>query len=324
MDSCYYYIRYLFSRKTIHDVFLCFSFRLERFVAVYSPFLAKRFCTIDSARYSIYILLAFATFLFTAIFPVTHHIVTTPTNVKCSLRLSGSLIIRIYQPILFYAIPDLLLLSNLFTVAALCQRTHRLASTYANETENAELRVCDVNSNRKQRQLTIMLVTISLSFYLFTTPALVAFIIQQIIPKNRTVHQIKHTFLLQQISVIFLQLNNAVSELKIDQINSILWSFRRTSSSIALPVNVFAEQQCKCSPNIHRTCKLSIIDIFFAIDNILQHPCLNFNQMLWHIQQPLVEAPVLQILMSILSIPSIAIITIGTSIRELQQCKSHF
>ncbi|CAF1157865.1 unnamed protein product [Adineta ricciae] len=204
-------LAYLTDMSTFCANWILVIITLERCVAVYSPFLAKRFCTIDSARYSIYILLASAIILFTAIFPFTHHIVTTPTNVKCSLRSSGGLIIRIYQPILFYAIPDLLLLSNLFTVAALCQRTHRLASTYVNETENSEIRVSDVNSNRKQRQLTIMLVTISLSFYLFTTPALVAFIAQQTMSKNRPVDQIKNTFLLLQISVVFLQLNNATN-----------------------------------------------------------------------------------------------------------------
>ncbi|UJR27377.1 hypothetical protein I4U23_008667 [Adineta vaga] len=184
---------------------------LERCVAVFSPFLAKRFCTIDSARYSIYILLTIAIIFLTALFPLTHEIINTSAKGKCTLSLRGRSIIRVYQPIIFYAIPDLFLLSNLFTVGALCQRRHRLSSVSMANTENSEIRICDVNFNRKQRQLTIMLLTVSLSFYLFTTPASIIYIIQLNRSKSRSVYEIKQTFVLDQITIIFLQLNNATN-----------------------------------------------------------------------------------------------------------------
>ncbi|CAF0784765.1 unnamed protein product [Adineta steineri] len=184
---------------------------LERCVAVYSPFLAKRFCTVHSARYSMYILLTFSIIFFSIIFPFTYQITGTPKNDKCFLRDNGGLIIRIYQPVLFYAIPDILLLSNLFTVYSLCRRRHRLSSAYISDSLKSEIRISDGNSNRKQRQLTIMLVTVSLSFYLFTTPALIAYISQQNPPTHRNPRRIKLNFLMSQISVVLLQLNNATN-----------------------------------------------------------------------------------------------------------------
>jgi hypothetical protein len=178
---------------------------------VHSPFLAKRFCTVDYARYSMYSLLAFGIILLSTIFPFTHHQKGTGNQAKCSLRDSGGIFIRIYQTVLFYGIPDLLLLSNLFTVRALCRRQQRLSSVCLNNVEKCEIRINDVNSNRKQRQLTIMLVTVSLSYYLFTTPALIAYIAQQNPPSNREARLLKRMFVMQQTSVVFLQLNNAVS-----------------------------------------------------------------------------------------------------------------
>mgnify|MGYP002378461014 FL=1 len=70
--------------------------------------------------------------------------------------------------------------------------------------------VSDTNANRKQRQLTIMLVTVSLTFYLFTTPAQISFYNQHYSRPDRSIEQMKREFLFGQISVIILQLNNAV------------------------------------------------------------------------------------------------------------------
>jgi len=184
---------------------------LERCVAVYSPFLAKRLCTVDSARYSMYILLTTSIILLSGTFPFIYQINNTLKNQKCLIHPKYGLIVRIYQPIVFYAIPDLLLLSNLFTVYALCQRQEQLSSMRLNNGEKFEIRVNDLNSNRKQRQLTIMLVTVSLSFYLFTTPAMVIYIAEFQRPKHRHIEKIKQSILFSQISVLLLQLNNAVS-----------------------------------------------------------------------------------------------------------------
>ena len=73
------------------------------------------------------------------------------------------------------------------------------------------MRVNDVHCNRKQRQLTIMLVTVSLSFYLFTTPAVIYFIKEMNTPKHRNLGKHKRDFLFSQISVVLSELNNAVS-----------------------------------------------------------------------------------------------------------------
>ncbi len=164
-----------------------------------------------SARHSIYILLTISIILLSGTFPFIYQINNTSINQKCLVRPNAALILRIYQPILFYAIPDLLLLSNLFTVYALCQRRQRLALAYLNNGEKLEIRVNDLNSNRKQRQLTIMLVAVSLSFYLFTTPAMIMYIAEYQPPKDRQIEKRKQIFLFSQITVVLSQLNNAVS-----------------------------------------------------------------------------------------------------------------
>jgi hypothetical protein len=158
-----------------------------------------------------YILLAISIIVCSGTFPIIYQIKNTSPNHKCLVRQQAVLILRIYQPILFYAIPDILLLSNLFTVFALCQRRHRLSLTYSTTGNKIEIHVNDINSNRKQRQLTVMLVTVSLSFYLFTTPAMIMYVTEYQPPKHRELEKIKNVFLFSQISVILLQLNNAVS-----------------------------------------------------------------------------------------------------------------
>ena len=140
-----------------------------------------------------------------------YNINQTSKTQKCRVRSHFGIILRIYQPILFYAVPDLLLLSNLFTVYALCRRTKRLSALRLDDQTATEMRINDINSNRKQRQLTSMLVTVSLSFYLFTTPAMVVYINEYYPPKHRELEKLKLNILFSQISVIFLQLNNAVS-----------------------------------------------------------------------------------------------------------------
>jgi hypothetical protein len=158
-----------------------------------------------------YILLAIAITFFSVTFPFIYEINGTSKSKKCLIRSGVRLIIRIYQPILLYAIPDLFLLSNFFTVFALCRRRHRLSSAYLNDENKSEIHISDVNSNRKQRQLTIMLVTVSLSFYIFSTPAMVSYILEYHSKKGRELNEIKMHFLFSQISVTLLQLNNAVS-----------------------------------------------------------------------------------------------------------------
>ncbi len=181
---------------------------LERCVAVASPFLAKRFCTVHSARYSIYILLSVAIILFSSTFPIVYHTDDRSHRKKCLIRDHVALIHRIYQPIVFYGIPDLLLLSNLFTVYSLIQRRKQ------SNDKKLDIRITDVHSNRKQHQLTIMLLTVNFAFYLFTTPAMIIYIAEYSPPKHYEINKLKRSFLVSQISVILLQLHNAVSYIK--------------------------------------------------------------------------------------------------------------
>ncbi|CAF2346528.1 unnamed protein product [Rotaria sp. Silwood2] len=184
---------------------------LERCVAVYSPFVAKRLCTVNSARYSICIFLTISTIIFSIKFPFIYDIKQASKYKKCLVHSNSGLILRIYQPILFYAIPDLLLLSNLFTVYALFRRTQRLSSACLKDEEKLDMRINDINSNRKQRQLTIMLVTVSFSFYLFTTPAMIMFISEYQPVQHNDINKTKRNFFISQMSVILLELNNATN-----------------------------------------------------------------------------------------------------------------
>jgi len=56
-----------------------------------------------------------------------------------------------------------------------------------------------------------MLVTVSLSFYVFSTPAIIAYILGYYPPRNKELNKVKIRFLFSQITVVLLQLNNAVS-----------------------------------------------------------------------------------------------------------------
>jgi hypothetical protein len=183
-------------------------FNLERCVAVSSPFLAKRFCTVYSARYSVYILFIVSFIFFTSTFPIIY--ATDSNRKKCIISVHLDLIQRVYQTIILYGIPDLLLLSNIFTVYTLIRRRIQQNQQHENN-EKLEMRVTDVNSNRKQRQLTIMLVSVNLAFYLFTTPAAILYIAEYSPSKHADIHTRKRRYLLSQISVILLQLPNAVS-----------------------------------------------------------------------------------------------------------------
>lgn len=182
---------------------------LERCVAVSSPFLAKRFCTVNSARYSVYILSAVSFIIFSAAFPIMYD--TDSIRKKCIIRSYAELFHRVYQPIVLYGIPDVLLLSNIFTIYTLFRRKKQ---QHQQNTENIEMRVSDVNSSRKQRQLTIMLVTVNLAFYLFTTPAMIMYIAELDPPEpNTKLPILKRRWLFSQLSVLLLQLHNAVSHI---------------------------------------------------------------------------------------------------------------
>ncbi|CAM4776611.1 unnamed protein product [Rotaria magnacalcarata] len=184
---------------------------IERCIVVYLPFYAKRLCTVNSARRAIYIFLGFSVIVFSIKFPIFYDLKAAFKNNKCRIRENFGLSHRLYQSLLFYIVPALFLLSNIFTIYALCRRKQNLSEACLRNHRNLDMRINDVNSNKKQRQLTIMLVTVSLSFYLFTIPGMVIFLIEIYALKSREINKIKLKFILSQLSVIILQLNNATN-----------------------------------------------------------------------------------------------------------------
>jgi hypothetical protein len=56
-----------------------------------------------------------------------------------------------------------------------------------------------------------MLVTVNLAFYLFTTPAMIVYISEYFPRKHFPIDRLKRAFVVSQIAVVILQLNNAVS-----------------------------------------------------------------------------------------------------------------
>lgn len=188
-----------------------FLVHLERCIAVHAPLLAKRFCTVTSARHSMYTLLTVIIVFLSSAAPFVYD-TNDPKHVqKCAIRQKLRSTHRIVQPLLFYGLPYIFLLSNLLTVSALCRRHQQLPLRSCDEKRQSDSRVNDVHSSRKQRQLTVMLITVSLAFYVFTTPAMIVFITDLFPTKDRDLTKMKRSFLFGQISVVLLQANNAVS-----------------------------------------------------------------------------------------------------------------
>lgn len=159
-----------------------------------------------------YLLLALTITFVSVMYPIVYYVHDANHAQKCAVRPQYRFVHRISQPLLFYGLPDLFLLSNLLTVYALCKRHQQMALLSCDDQRKPDSRVNDVHSSRKQRQLTVMLITVSLTFYLFSTPAMIIFITELFPAKNRDLNRVKRDFLFGQISVVLLQLNNAVSE----------------------------------------------------------------------------------------------------------------
>jgi hypothetical protein len=204
------FLAYLTDLVTFCSVWIIVIMTLERCVAVRSPFLAKRFCTTEHARSSIFILVFVAFILFSSTFPLMYTI--DKIQQKCGVRHQYQTIIRFIKPTIFYFVPDLLLLANLFVIYELFMAKRQRTKTLMNP-ENGSNRSNAISFNRKQQQLTIMLVTVSLSFYLFTTPAIIDYIRQINPPKHHDVKRLKLRFLMTNLSVLWLQMSSAVSYL---------------------------------------------------------------------------------------------------------------
>lgn len=201
------FLAYLTDLVTFCSVWIMVIMTLERCMAVRSPFLAKRFCTTEHARISVYILLFIALVLFSSTFPIIYTV--DKIQQKCGVRSQYQMIIRFVKPTIFYFVPDLLLLANLFVIYELFMAKRQRTQTLMNP-ENAIHQLNAVSFNRKQQQLTIMLVTVSLSFYIFTTPAIVDYIRQINPPKYYDVKRLKGRFLMANLTVLWLQMNSAV------------------------------------------------------------------------------------------------------------------
>ncbi|CAF1584784.1 unnamed protein product, partial [Didymodactylos carnosus] len=178
-----------------------------RCMAVHSPFLAKRFCTAQHARFSVYVLVFLAFVLFSATSPILY---TVDLNQqKCVIRGHLKKLIRYIKPAIFYFVPDILLLANLFVIYELWLATRLRKKTLTNPNNSISLNAA--NFNRKQRQLTIMLVTVSVSFYIFTTPAIIDYIAQVNPPQHHDVKKLKWRFLRINVTVLILQMNSVTN-----------------------------------------------------------------------------------------------------------------
>ena len=200
-------LAYLTDLVTFCSVWIMVIMTIERCIAVRSPFLAKRFCTIERARCSISILLIFALILFSSTFPFLYTV--DKIQQKCGVRHQYQTIIRFIKPTIFYFVPDLLLLANVFVIYELYMAKIQRTKTLMNP-ENAVQQLNAVSFNRKQQQLTLMLVTVSSSFYLFTTPAIIDYIRQINPPKHHDVKKLKIRFLTANLTVLWLQMSSAV------------------------------------------------------------------------------------------------------------------
>ena len=216
------FLTYSTDLVTFCSVWTIVIMTLDRCVAVHSPFLAKRFCTTEHARHSIYILILLAVILFSSTFPIVY--IVDEIQQKCGVRLQYQKIIRFIKPTIFYFVPDLLLLANIFVIYELFIARRRRTKTLMNP-ENAINQLNAISFNRKQRQLTIMLVTVSLSFYLFTTPAIIDYIRQMRPPKSHNIKRLKRRFLMTNLSVLWLQMSSAVSSLNAVSIHRVLFIF---------------------------------------------------------------------------------------------------
>ncbi|CAF1396179.1 unnamed protein product [Adineta ricciae] len=201
-------LTYLADLVTFCSVWIIVIMTLERCIAVRSPFLAKRFCTTENARSSIYTLIFVALMLFSITFPFVYTI--DKVQQKCGVRAQYQKIIRFIKPTIFYFVPDLLLLANVFVIYELFMAKRQRQRTLMNP-ETAINQLNAVSFNRKQQQLTIMLVTVSLSFYLFTTPAIIDYIRQINPPKHHDVKRLKLRFLMTNLSVLWLQMSSATN-----------------------------------------------------------------------------------------------------------------
>jgi hypothetical protein len=202
------FLAYLTDLVTFTSVWIMVIMTIERCVAVHSPFLAKRFCTIQRTRIAIYLLIVLALIFFSVTFPLI--LTVDHRQKKCIVRVQYQTIIRIVKPTIFYFIPDLILLINLFIIYELFKARRQRTQTLINP-ENAIHQINAASFNRKQQQLTIMLVTVSLSFYVFTTPAIIDYIRQRNPPKYRDIKRLKMRFLRTNLTVFWLQMSSAVS-----------------------------------------------------------------------------------------------------------------
>ncbi|CAF3432266.1 unnamed protein product [Rotaria socialis] len=193
---------------TFCSVWIMVIMTVERFIAVHSPLLAKGFCTLKRARYSIYLLMFIAFTLFSLTFPLLYKIDNKQR--KCIFRSQYQTIIRIIKPIIFFFIPDIILLVNLFIIYELFVARRKRTQTLINP-ENAINQINIALFNRQQQQLTLMLTTVSLSFYIFTTPIIIDFILQRKPPDHRDIKRLKMRFLLSNLTVLWLQMSSATN-----------------------------------------------------------------------------------------------------------------
>ncbi|CAF1004291.1 unnamed protein product [Rotaria sp. Silwood1] len=198
---------YLSDFFTLTSVWIMVIMTIERYIAVHSPFLAKRFCTIEHARYSMYILI-FITFALSLKFPLVYTI--NQNEQDCDVREQFRAFFRFIEPAIFYVIPGLILLVNFFTIYELFiakrQRTQMLMNP-----DNTINSISTNTFSKQQKVLTIMLLTDSLSFYLFTIPASIHYMLWTRKLHNLDVEEIKIRILISYVTDTMRHMSSATN-----------------------------------------------------------------------------------------------------------------
>lgn len=200
-------ITFLADFVTFCSVWIMVIMTLERCIAIHSPLLAKRLCTVERTRHAMYSLIVFALIVFSATLPIVY--TRNLNQTKCLIRPEYQTLLRILKPTTFYFIPDILLLVNIFIIYELFMarryRTQKLINP-----ENAMSQINAASFNRKQQQLTLMLVTVSLSFYIFSTPTVIDYILQGKPPDHKDPKRLKILILRSNLTVLWVQMSSAV------------------------------------------------------------------------------------------------------------------
>ena len=198
------FLNYISSVSSQMSVWLVVSMTIERFIAVYFPFKAGKFCTTKNARIAILCILAFFLCL------GSHEFVTTyfhPTRRICRHDvIKYALFLEIFNYVdasLSCYIPEILLFTFNFMIIA------KLKKTYAKQKELTN----DAGKDKSEqaKQVTTMLLTVSLTFAFLMTPFAIFYVSSIYFVDMRVPHTYAISALVHQITVLLIMINHTIN-----------------------------------------------------------------------------------------------------------------